>query len=217
MVIIDIHIPWTYNHMIINFFMPPLSHDCTNIHNKGPSPFQIKYVVNKYKAVSRHFYLSNGIHTSGKMVFLLKQCSGISSLSTSAICIRGKLDSLPVWNDGLAATRITVQHLTSTPAVITFRPKQNGYYFADSIFKRILLNDNFCILIQISRKYIPTGPVTSIGSNNGLAPNRRKTIIWTKYGLIYWRIYASLGLNGLILFMPCLYLYLNPASNSLVS
>ena len=39
----------------------------------------------------------------------------------------------------------------------------------------------------------------SIGSDNGLAPNRRQAIIWTNDGLIWWRIYASLGLNELVL------------------
>ena len=34
-----------------------------------------------------------------------------------------------------------------------------------------------------------------IGSDNGLAPNRRQVIIWTDDGLVYWCIYASLGLN----------------------
>ena len=37
---------------------------------------------------------------------------------------------------------------------------------------------------------------TSIGSYNGLAPRRRQAIIWSNDGLVYWRIYASLGLNG---------------------
>ena len=34
-----------------------------------------------------------------------------------------------------------------------------------------------------------------IGSDNGLAPNRRQAIIWTNYGLGYWRIYAPFALN----------------------
>ena len=37
----------------------------------------------------------------------------------------------------------------------------------------------------------------TIGSDNGLAPNRRQAIIWTNDGLIYWHIYASLSLNEL--------------------
>ena len=36
-----------------------------------------------------------------------------------------------------------------------------------------------------------------MGSDNGLAPTRRQAIIWTNGGLVYWRIYASLGLNEL--------------------
>ena len=38
---------------------------------------------------------------------------------------------------------------------------------------------------------------SSSGSDNGLVPIRRQAIIWTNYGLVYWRIYASLGLNEL--------------------
>ena len=33
----------------------------------------------------------------------------------------------------------------------------------------------------------------SIGLDNGLAPNRRKTIIWTNADPIHCRIYAALG------------------------
>ena len=36
---------------------------------------------------------------------------------------------------------------------------------------------------------------SGIGSDNGLAHIRGQAIIWTNNGLIYWRIYASLGLN----------------------
>ena len=34
---------------------------------------------------------------------------------------------------------------------------------------------------------------SNIGSDNGLAPNRRQAIIWTNDGLIYWNIYVSLN------------------------
>ena len=34
---------------------------------------------------------------------------------------------------------------------------------------------------------------SSIGLNNGLAPNRRQAIIWTNADPINWRIYATLG------------------------
>ena len=37
----------------------------------------------------------------------------------------------------------------------------------------------------------------SIGSDHGLVPSMRQAIIWTNGGMLYWRIYASLGLNEL--------------------
>ena len=39
------------------------------------------------------------------------------------------------------------------------------------------------------------GQYSSIGSDNGLAPNRRQAIIWTSDGLGCRRIYVSFGLN----------------------
>ena len=36
---------------------------------------------------------------------------------------------------------------------------QNGRLCADDIFKCILMNRKFCILIQISLKFIPKGPI----------------------------------------------------------
>ena len=41
--------------------------------------------------------------------------------------------------------------------------------------------------------------ISRIGSDNGLAPARRQAIIWTNGGLLCWHIYASLGLNELII------------------
>ena len=37
-----------------------------------------------------------------------------------------------------------------------------------------------------------------ISSDNGLVTSRRQANIWTNDGLVYWRMYASLGLNDLI-------------------
>ena len=41
----------------------------------------------------------------------------------------------------------------------TWRPKQNGRHFADDIFKRIFLNENCCIVIKISLKFVPKCPI----------------------------------------------------------
>ena len=44
----------------------------------------------------------------------------------------------------------------------TSRPRQNGRHFADDIFTCIFLNENVWILIKMSLKFIPKGPINSI-------------------------------------------------------
>ena len=44
----------------------------------------------------------------------------------------------------------------------TLRPKQNGRHFADDTSKRIFLNENVWISIQISLKFVPKGPINNI-------------------------------------------------------
>ena len=44
----------------------------------------------------------------------------------------------------------------------TLRPRRNRRHFADDIFKYIFLNENVLILIKISLKFNPTGPINNI-------------------------------------------------------
>ena len=44
----------------------------------------------------------------------------------------------------------------------TLRPRQNGRLFADDTFKRIFLNDNIRISIEISLKFVPKGLIKNI-------------------------------------------------------
>ena len=41
----------------------------------------------------------------------------------------------------------------------THTPGQNGHYFADDISRCIFVNEKFCILIKISLKFVPNGPI----------------------------------------------------------
>ena len=83
-------------------------------------------------------------------------------------------------------------------AINTLRPWQNGRRFADDTFKRIFLNENVRISIKISLKFVPKGPI----DNN---PALVQIMAWRRSGdkplsepmIVYWRIYASLGLNEL--------------------
>ena len=44
----------------------------------------------------------------------------------------------------------------------TLRPRQDGRHFPDDIFKRIFLNHNVRIPINISLEFVPTGPINNI-------------------------------------------------------
>ena len=64
---------------------------------------------------------------------------------------------------------------------------QNGWPFADDIFNRIFLNENCCVLIQISLKFVPKVPID----------NNPALVIWvTDFAGCRWKL-ASFCLNGL--------------------
>ena len=72
--------------------------------------------------------------------------------------------------------------------------KKQGHLFYATF--NIFMNEKFLILIKISLKFVPKGMIDnkpSIGLDNGLVPNMRLAIIWTKADLIHWPIYAALG------------------------
>ena len=53
-----------------------------------------------------------------------------------------------------------------------------------------------CILIKISLKFVPKGPIDknpALVLDNGLTPNRWQAIMWTNAHLIHWCMYAELG------------------------
>ena len=54
-------------------------------------------------------------------------------------------------------------------------PGQNRHVFADDIFRYILVNEKFCILIKISLKFIPGGLI----DNN---PALVQIIAWRRVG-----------------------------------
>ena len=45
---------------------------------------------------------------------------------------------------------------------MNLKPRQNGHHFADDILKCIFLNENVWILITISLKFVPKGPINNI-------------------------------------------------------
>ena len=59
----------------------------------------------------------------------------------------------------------------------TPRTRRKCCYFAENIFKCIFFDENCCILIQISPKFV--------SQKSALVPNRRQASIWTNDGPVY--------------------------------
>ena len=49
-----------------------------------------------------------------------------------------------------------------THCINTLRPRQNGRHFPDDIFKYVFFNENVWLLIKISPKFVPKGPIDNI-------------------------------------------------------
>ena len=85
--------------------------------------------------------------------------------------------------------------------VNTLRPRKNGRRFADDTFKRIFLNEDVRISIKISLKFVPKGPINNNPALVQIMAWRRSSHYLNQWWLVYWRIYASLGLNELSMFL----------------
>ena len=94
-----------------------------------------------------------------------------------------------------------IEYITRFHCVNSSSPGQNGRHFPDDIFKCVFMNEKFCILIQISLKFVTKDPIKNIpayiGSDNGLGQIRQQAIIWTIAHPIHWCIYATLGWDEL--------------------
>ena len=70
----------------------------------------------------------------------------------------------------------------------TFRPRQTVRHFADDIFKCIFVNGNVWISLKMSLKFVPMNRINIIST---------LVHFLNQWWLVYWRIYASLGLTEL--------------------
>ena len=80
--------------------------------------------------------------------------------------------SRPQCVKGQAITRCVLWHLPRSASyrflserdqsVNTLRPRQDGRHFPDDSVKHIFLNENVWILIKMSQKFVPKGPINNI-------------------------------------------------------
>ena len=99
-----------------------------------------------------------------------------------------------VFSETLLGFLVSCSHVTLPGSHLTHW----GHHFPD-IFKCIFLNENVWISFKISLKLVPKGPINSIPALvQIMAWCRQKTSHYlNQIWLVYWRIYASLGLNEL--------------------
>ena len=76
----------------------------------------------------------------------------------------------------------------------TLRPRQNGRHIPDDIFKYIFVNENIWISITLSMKFVPKLRVNNIPTMASRWPGAKPL---SEPMIVYWRIYASPGLNEL--------------------
>ena len=91
-------------------------------------------------------------------------------------------------------------HDVANIVINTLRPRQHGRHFPDDIFKYIFLNDNVWILITISLKLVPKGPINDIPALVQIMAWRRpgdKPLSEPMIARLPTDIYVSLGLNVL--------------------
>ena len=89
---------------------------------------------------------------------------------------------------------------TKALLINTLRPRQNGRCFADDVFKCIFLNENVWIALKITLQFVPKVPINNIPALVQISAWRRwgASHYLNQWWLVYWRIYASLGLKELI-------------------
>ena len=63
-----------------------------------------------------------------------------------------------------AVSKVLLAMIFRPQNVNTLRPRQNGRHFTDDTFKRIFLNENVRISINISLKFVPKGLINNISA-----------------------------------------------------
>ena len=82
----------------------------------------------------------------------------------------------------------------------TLRPRQNGLHFADDIFKRIFMHQKmyeFRLRIHWNLFLRFQLTIFQYWFRNWLGADQATSHYLNQWWLVYWRIYASLGLNEL--------------------
>ena len=96
---------------------------------------------------------------------LVKDCS--NSIADALELLRSYTKPSTWWWFPTRPLSTLLSHLNK------LRPRQNGCHFPDNIFKRIFLNQNVRLPINISLKFVPKGPINNIPALVQIMAGRR--------------------------------------------
>ena len=117
----------------------------------------MKYVVpHEWNFLSPLYICTLEIYFTYKIIWWL--CEADQHTSGASILEVQILHTICVYCEADFQVHSSCQYRYS---VNTLRPTQNGRRFADDTFKCIFLNENVRILIKISLKFVPKGPVNN--------------------------------------------------------
>ena len=143
-----------------------------------------------------YIYIHLFLHNLSKIPFASQNISWFIYLPDE-FCIKPYKFLYFRQNDSI---RTKTQLSPGTSVINTLRPGQDGRLFKDDIFTCIFINENYCILIKFSLKYVRKDPI----DNN---PALVQIMAWCRSGYkslaqpmmvnLLTHIYASLDLNEL--------------------
>ena len=131
-----------------------------------------------------------GSYHSNLAFFLILECQNTEVISKQFTIL------ISFWYHTFLCVKTVDSTWPSNVLWPMLRPRQNGRHFTDYIFKCVFLNEDIWILIDISLKFVPKGPINNI-------PALVQIMAWRRPGdkplsePMMMSIYASLGLNEL--------------------
>ena len=137
-----------------------------NVSNSGPWSFLYWFDVEK-TILRLSFYANRNSHIDRVDLY--------PESTTELTCARLWVNVIYYMEGHIYITEVTLLPFSLGLHVNLSPPWQNGPHFADDIFKCIILNEKFCILIRISLKFVPMGPIdnkSALVQLNSLTPNK---------------------------------------------
>ena len=122
---------------------------CISLHSTPTEQTEVKFNQNlPFLSKKTHFYFPS------KLKSILPMC-----VSINVNFYHSQSAMVMILSCVNFTMKISLIILLLPDFIVTFRLRQDGWHLADDILKCIFLNENVWILIEISLKFVPMGPI----------------------------------------------------------